>query len=770
MAHRITHGDGSDGGAPSRPADVPSVAPARGWAYAHATRRSLAPPPLRDALVERTRLVQRLNAADDASLVVVSAPAGYGKTTLLTQWAATTRDRTVVWLDIDQAHADPVAFIEDLLCALDEVEPLSDPRLIAMTAAERRALFTKVIPRIGRSLRSMATPFVLVIDEADRLDDPACVEVLEVIAATLAPGSRLALGCRQDPPLRLASLRAGRRLLEVGLDDLAMGPVEADLLLAAMGIRLTADELEQVLDRTEGWPAGLVLAALAIGDDPDHRRAAARLTGGDRRIADYFVEEVLQRIPAEEAVMLTRTSVLDTLTASACSAVLDTPVGPDDLRALKERNRFIVPLDSRGERYRHHHLFAEMLRAELDRREPGLRRELHLRAAGWHEAQGDHLAAVRHLRAADDDDAAARFVWRSLPALQPTGRIQTLRQMIASFPEEEVRARAPLALAMAWTCVDNQSDMVQHWTRLAAAAGFEGPLPGGPASVGAAIDLLDAIIGAGGAAQMARDAARAYESDADDSPWRSLCCFLMGVGAHLLGEQRRAQAALREGADRAGSMFPSVQMVCQSWLAVMRLLDGDRAGAELHVARAQQQVSAARLDDYSSTGLLDSVLALLAARDRDEETSRSHVRHARLMLAHNSEILPPFALMSRILLARAAVQTRDADTARMLLAEAAELQARIPDSPVLDEEYGRCRAAVDGASPSTLRDAASLTTAELRVLSHLPTHLSFREIGERLHLSRFTIKSQAMSVYRKLGVTSRSEAVARARALGLLDG
>ena len=588
MARGIMRGDGLDGGGASAlpSLDADGAADVAISKSRQASRRSFAPPPLRDGLIMRPRLVERLEGDDDASLVVVSAPAGYGKTTLLAQWAAKTRHRAVVWLDADPGHADPVAFIEDLLAALAEVEPLSDPRLAAMAAADRRALSTRVIPRIGRWLRSVETPFTLVIDDAERLTHPVCLEALEVVAANLAPGSHLALGCREDPAMRLASLRAALRLREMGLDDLAMGAVEADLLLAAMGVRFTPDELDQVLEHTEGWPAGLVLAALAIGEDPDRRYAVARFDGGDRRIADYFVEEVLQRIPAAEAALLTRTSILDTLTAPACSAVMGAPVTADDLRALKRRNRFIVQLDARGERYRHHHLFAEMLRAELERREPDVGRELHLRAAAWHEAQGDRLAAVRHLRAAGDDDAAAGFVWRSLPVLQPTGRIQTLRQMIAIFPDDEVRARAPLALAMAWTCVNDRSELVRHWTKLAAAAGFEGALPGGPADVGAAVDLLHATIGADGAAQMARDAARAYEADADDSPWRSLCCFLMGVGAHLLGDPRRAEAALQEGADRAGGMVPSVQMLCQSWLAVMRVLESDWPGAATHVERA----------------------------------------------------------------------------------------------------------------------------------------------------------------------------------------
>ena len=744
---------GDAGGAPAH-ADVARV-------------RLFGPPRPMRGLVARSRLITRLQRRAEPSLSVLSAPAGYGKTTLLAQWAAAD-PRPFAWVNVGLGHADPGVFLADVVAAIEEIEPLADRGLGGLLRGSRSTLSAGLIPRLGRCLRALRAPLVLVLDDGGGLRDPLCFEAVEVMAATLPEGCQLALAARSDLPLRLGAARAGRRLVELGPQDLAMGAVEADLLLGELGVRVGADDLELLLGRTEGWPAGLVLAALAIRDEPDRRGALERFAGSDRRVADYFAEEVLQHASESEVSLLMRTSVLDTLAPASCSAVLGRQVTLEELRRVSGESRFVVPLDQQGERYRLHHLLADMLRAELRRREPAMVPVLHARAAAWHESQGDPLTALRHLRAAGDDDEAGRLVWRSVPRLQPTGRLATLRQMLACFTAEEIAARAPLALAMAWTCADQGSHMMSHWLRAAEAVDHEGPLPGGPATVRSAIALLHATLGADGVAQIGRDAASAYDLDADDSPWRSVCCLMMGVAAHLTGDEDEARRRLREGAERAGAMIPSVFMLCESWLAVMRALAGDRAGTRLHAARGEEQVEAAGLREYASYALLESVLALEAAQAGEDERSRERARHARLLMDNNANVAPWLGIGGRILLARAAMLTGDGESARTLAREAVERGRRVADAPVLEDELQSLQRAIDGVSAGALSGPGSLTTAELRVLQFLPTHLTFREIGEHMHLSRFTIKSQALSVYRKLGVGSRSEAVERARGLGLL--
>lgn len=726
------------------------------------------PPALPAGLVERAHLLRRLADRPEATVMVVSAPAGYGKTTLLAQWALG-EDRPLAWLEAGAAHADPATFLEDLLGALGQVGVDLDPRLDDLPGLHGGHASMSVLPRLGRDVQRVREGFVLVVDDAGRLDQPHQREALDVIAQSLRPGSRLVLACRAEPPVRLAGLRAGRRLAELSQADLAMDADEARGLLEGLGMRVGEEELAVLLGRTEGWPAGLVVAGMGAREDHDAASAIARFTGGDRRIADYFAEEVLGQTPAEDVGLLARTSVLEVLTADSCTAVMGEPVGVADLRRLAASNRFIVQLDPRAERFRHHHLLADALRAELARREPELLPRLHGRAARWWAGQGDHLRAVHHLLEAGMVDEAADLVWRCVPLLQPSGRLPTLRQMLRLFPDEEMRRRAPLALAMAYSCIDDSGHLVGHWARVAEAAGWEGPLPGGPANLEAAVAMLRAIIGREGIAGTARDAARAYELDEAGSPWRSLAAYLMGVAAHLQGDAPRAHEMLRESAERAGTAMPSIFMLCRSWMAVIRVLEGDWSGAESSAARAEEAVRQAGLDPYMTTAVLRALQALFAAHDRDADTARERIQQSRMRLLPSADIGPWFGLMSRILMARAAMQVREHATARTLMREAAELRDRVPDSPVLDREFRETLAAIEGLGPAMGAGPGTLTTAELRVLGYLPTHLTFREIGERLHLSRFTVKSQALAAYRKLGVASRSEAVGRARALGLID-
>lgn len=546
-----------------------------------------------------------------------------------------------------------------------------------------------------------------------------------------------------------------------------MDSSEAALLLGGMGLRLEDADLARLLARTEGWPVGLVLAALAVREAPDPHHAVADLSGEERHIADYFAEEVLPHATRRTLTLLLRTSVLDVLTPSACSAVTGSVVTLEDLRALERASGFVLPIDGRAERFRLHHLLADMLRQELRRRDPAAWPALHRRAAAWAEAQDDPLAAVRHLRAAGDEDAAAQLVWHLTPALLTRGRLDTLRRMLACAPPAEVGERAPLALAMAWACTERDGHLVEHWTRRAEAASMS-PLPGPPTALEAAVTLLRAVAGAGGVGAIAVDARRSHALDDPASPWQPVCHLLMGVASHLAGDATGGRRLLREASDGAGAAMPSIFVLAQSWLAAMAELQGDALLCRLHAGRAQEAMALHGLEGYASSALLHAVRSLEAARRDDPDRARVAAESARRLSGADADVMPWLAVMTRLVLARSAVRTGDEETARALAREAAELRGRIPDSPVLTAGTEALIGIVEGLGTPE-RGATALTAAELRVLEFLPTHLTFREIGERLHLSRFTIKSQALAAYRKLGATSRSEAVTRARRLGLLD-
>lgn len=730
--------------------------------------RLFRPPPLRPDLVARPDLRARIEAAADRPLLVLSAPAGYGKTTLLAQWAHDGAE-PVVWLDAVDAHTDPVVLLADLIAALSEVAP--GLQELAGPVRPDSAFSTRVLPRLARALRCAEGAFRVVVDDAHRLTAPECRETLEVLAGNLPPGGRLALAYRTAPALRMGMLRAARLVDVLGPSELSASPAVARELLAEAGLPVTVAELDQVMALTEGWPAGLVLAAMAVRDAPDRREAIAALAGDDRRIADYFADEVLARVSAEESDLLVRTAVLDTLSAPACTAVLGVPVTVDALRALERDNRFVMSLDRRGERFRHHHMFAEMLRGELRRRDPAGVHELHARAAAWHLAEGDVPAAVRHLVRAGDLEEAALVTWRAVPAMQSAGRLATLRAMIAAFPQAEVRSRPALALAAGWTAAETDGELVGHWARLAATAlarrDASAPLT---RELIANHALLRAHLCADGVPAMVRDAREAFDGTPDDSPWRAVACLLVGVGTHLRGDAEAARPWIREGIERAGALVPIQYAFGLTWLGVMRLMEVGIGGSEGFARRARGAVEDAGIGEYPTTALLDGLEALLAAQRGDLAAARRGAAHARALLARIAHVTPWYAVACRVLLARAAAQTGDDDAARTLIAEAGEYRALVAGAPVLERAYDDCRAALDGLPAGAAAGPGALTTAELRVLAFLPTHLTFREIGERIHLSRFTIKSQALAAYRKLGVASRSEAVARARALGILDG
>ncbi len=686
-----------------------------------------APPEPPPGGVVRRGVVARLRRDAGALVTVVRAPAGYGKTTALAQWAATVPG-FVAWIDARPAHREPGALAADARAAREALGPGAH---------------------------------VLVVDHTERLTGAAAREALATVVAQLDDGWRLIVAGRVEPPLRLAAVRVARRLAEVGPADLAMDAAEAGALLAEAGVDATHDDTAALLARTEGWPAGLVLAGLALRDAP---QGAAGVRGWAPAIADYLDEEVLPFAGRDGRALLMRACVLDELTPAACSAVSGTAVTLEDLRGLARRVGLVAPLDARADRFRMHPLLADLLRDRLRAGDPDAWPALHRRAADWADAQGDPIRAVRHLLAAGDDEAAAELAWRRTPTLLAGGRRGVLRRMLAAFPPGMVGERAPLALAMAWACTEQGSHLVAHWMRRAAAAAPP-DAPGRDADLA----LLRALVGAGGAAAMADDARRARAGLPAGSPWRPFCDLLEGVASDVGGDAAGARTLLREACDEAGMELPAVTMLAHTWRAVMDARRGDRASCRLHAARAQEGMAHSGLAGYPSSALLHAVRSLEAAQRELPDRARAAAGRARLLMAGNAELMPWFAVMTRLVLARSAVLTGDREGARGLAHEAAAVLSGTPDLPLLAADAGSLAGALgtDGA-PAT--GAGALTPAEMRVLGHLPTHLTFREIGERLHLSRFTVKSQALAVYRKLGVASRGEAVDRARALGLLAG
>jgi LuxR family maltose regulon positive regulatory protein len=386
-------------------------------------------PLIRPGTVRRSRLIARLARGDRCPIVSVAAPAGYGKTTLLSQWAEG-NGQSFAWVSVDEADNDPKVLLSYVAEALDAVEPIGE-RVFDALASAASSVPGSVVPRLVSAFSSMISPVVLVLDDVHVLRNSECRAALSVLADHVPGGSRLVLAGRAGRPLRIARLRAEGKITEIGAGDLSLTCEEASSLLREAGVALGEDEVAELHRRTEGWPAGLYLAALYLREGGPLAGAAVSFGGDDRLVSEYLELEFLARISARQRAFLTRTAVLERMCGPLCEAVVDLPGSAAALADLAGSNLLLVPLDRRGEWYRYHHLFRDMLLAELGRVEPGLMPVLRRRAAGWCLANDLPEEALEYSMAAGEVDAAAGLAGLlAVPAYQH-GRVTTVQRWFA---------------------------------------------------------------------------------------------------------------------------------------------------------------------------------------------------------------------------------------------------------------------------------------------------------------------------------------------------
>jgi len=326
-------------------------------------------PWVRQGIVSRAALVGRLLASHRAPVVCVVAPAGYGKTTLLSQWPEQ-RGRAA-WVSLDERDNDPEILLACAAAALNRVEAI-DPQLLRTRWLGGASIAATAATRLAGAMSAMTEPVVLVLDHVEQVSNQECRDAVAALALHLPVGSQLAIATREAPPLPMARLRAAREVVEVGVDDLAMDTSEARVLLEAVGVQLGDDEHGQLIERTEGWPVGLYLAALAIKAGGPEATAGLRFSGDDRLMAGYLGSELLARLSEDEVSFLTRTSVLERMCGPLCDAMLGATGSGTMLESLERSNLLLVALDRRAEWYRYHHLLQDLLGAELRRREPDI--------------------------------------------------------------------------------------------------------------------------------------------------------------------------------------------------------------------------------------------------------------------------------------------------------------------------------------------------------------------------------------------------------------
>jgi LuxR family transcriptional regulator, maltose regulon positive regulatory protein len=727
-------------------------------------------PMLRPGTVRRLPLIERLRRGGRYPIVSVVAPPGYGKTTLLSQWAER-NGQAFAWVSVDERDNDPKVLLTYVAEALDAVQPI-DGRVFDALASPGSSVPGSVVPRLGAAFSAMTSPVALVLDDVHALHNSECRAALSVLADHVPGGSRLALAGRAEPPLRVARLRAEGKILEIGAGDLSLTRAEASSLLRNVDLTLSVDEMAGLHQRTEGWPAGLYLAALYLREGGPLATAAVSFGGDDRLVSEYMESEFLARISHRKRAFLTRTAVLERMSGPLCEAVLDLPGTAAILADLARSNLLLVPLDRRGHWYRYHHLFRDMLLAELERLEPGMIPVLRRRAAGWCLRNGLPEEALEYSIAAGDAGAAAGLVEKLAVPAHRQGRVTTIQQWFQWLEDQGGIEGHPMVavLASLLSALTGRSADAERWADVVDRWQYGDPARPDDAPTEAWAALLRAFLCSQGAERMRADADEAVRRFAAQSFVTPAPALTQGIARILCGDLDGGDASLEEAirvGEEAGAPEDRALALCQRSLVAMAWSDWDRA--EILAGQAHTALRGAGIEESYATPLVSAVQARTAMHRGDVPAARQALASAQRLRPLLTYALPYFAVQARIELARVHLALTDLPGARTLMREIDELLRRRPGLGTLAGQAQALQAQLAKEHGPSTPGASALTGAELRLLPLIATHMSFPEIATQMFLSRNTVKSQANSIYRKLGASSRSQAVTRSRDLGLLD-
>jgi LuxR family maltose regulon positive regulatory protein len=728
-------------------------------------------PAIRAGTVRRSSLLERLVRDDVPPVVSVVAPAGYGKTTLLAQWAEQD-GRAFAWVSVDEKDDDPKVLLAYLARAIDAVQQV-DRRVFDVLSSPASSVPGSVVPRLGAAFAAMTTPVVLVLDDVHLVRNSECRAALSVLADHVPAGSRLVLAGRDEPPVQIARLRAQGRVFQIGLGDLALTHHEAVFLLRAAEVTLSEDGVAELHRRTEGWPVGLYLAALSLRGGGSLAQAALPFGGDDRLVSEYIESEFLERISQEQRAFLTRAAVLERMCGPLCEAVLDLPKAATALTSLARSNLLVVPLDQQGRWYRYHHLFRDMLQAQLERYEPGLIPILRRRAASWCLNNGLQEEALEYSIAAGDIGVAAALVEQLGVSAHRQGRFTTLQRWFGWLDDHGGMDGHPMVavLAALFSAMMGRPAGAERWADVVDRWQYQdGAQPDAPQAKAHAA-ILRALMCRSGVEQLLADATDAVRRCAQENIATPAPALYRGLGLLLRGDLDSADelfAAAVSAGEEAGAHETLAVALCERSLVAAARADWSRAGFLARQARAV--LYQARIEESYATPLVCAGLAHAALRRNDITAARQELVGAQRLRHLLTYAMPQFAVQARIHLATAHLALDDLAGAKTLMQEIDGLLRRRPDLGTLTDEAHALRTRLAAQHARGVPAASALTAAELRLLPMLSTHLSLPEIASELFLSPNTVRSQAGSIYRKLGVASRSQAVARARELTLLQG
>jgi LuxR family transcriptional regulator, maltose regulon positive regulatory protein len=681
------------------------------------------------AIVARERLFARMDRLAAVPLTLVGAPAGFGKTALVRSWLAARPDMAAAWISPGGASGD----------ALDE--------LAAGRAGDDR-------------------PAAIVLDDLDAVRDAAFPAALERAVELLPPHVRLVATARAEPAIGLARLRGHGLAGDIGARELAFTADEArELLVGRLGLELDDESVATLVERTEGWPAGLYLASLGLRDDPNGHDAI------DRHVDPYLTDEVLDRLDPALRSFVDRTAVLGRFTAAMCDDVLDRDDSETALAVIRRSNLFLVEPGASGGWSRYYGFFAEVCRRDLARHDPAAVVELHRRASSWCAERGLTGEAVEHAAAAGDEPEVARLLADHYRAVLPDAGDPALLARVERLPAELLLAHPELPVAAALGAVlrSRPGPERRRLVRVAERAREQRPERWTTATE-AALCLVEAGSIDGDVGAAVRASRRAVDLGRGPEPETAVAALVaLAFSLYLAGDLEEAREVAHEAVDRPEATNTPHGLVLS--LAVLALVEaevGQIRNTEVHARRAIELAHEHGLAGARTTGIAHLALAsALAASGRLREAEREAERGE--LLRRQEETSVPHV---HALLVLAGIRTMRGELARAErdVAVAREGIAGFADPGRLPVLLAGVEGALEEARARAVahRPPEDPSEAELAVLQLLATDLSLRDIGARLYRSRNTVKTQARELYRKLGASSREEAVASARALGLI--
>ncbi len=737
-------------------ADLPFVTPTK-----------LRPPHLRSGLLQRTELLEALRGGRERTLTLVCAPAGYGKTTLLAQWEAADREqRLFVWVGLDERDSDPMRLWTHVIGGLRLARPqLGDASLPAL-AGGPSVVAGSVLPLLVDEL-TQVPPLVLVLEDWHEVRNPLCDQTMSVLVERMPEQHQVVLSSRSDPALPIARLRAHGELAELRARDLRIAPTDAAAFFREAGVRLSARDGLRLIERTEGWLAGLALAILALREQTDPGRFVREFSGDSHHVFDYLARDVLDRVDPDTRTFMVHSSVLDKLSAPLCDAVLERSGSATVITEIGRSNLFLISLDESGSEYRYHNLFATVLRRELEATAPLSIGPLHARASLWYQEHGEVELAIEHAIASRDAARASALVMSAGVQLLSAGRMATVNRWfdLLAWPEAIADRELAAMRALSAGLSGLGRDEVERWLAIAEDGPDYGPLANGISSIRSVVAMVSSNYLSRGIADAERSARLVIEVEPDGSEWSYAGLVPLGQALYLEGRRDEAREPLEEARRLPGANRRATTVLALAYLSLIALAGDDLENAERLADHAL--ATAAKIGHASTAAAGNAHLAVgcVLMRRTDLLSATEHLERAvALTSVDAASYWHAHALLH---LAAARRGTGDRDGARDALARARTELDELPDVGALGDLYHETDDAINRPTRHDGFLGEELSAAERRVLERLVDGLSVTEVAHELWLSPNTVKTHRRGIYRKLGVRTREDLITRVSALGL---